>query len=171
MASALAATGCSKKGALQSAAETENVQADAVTAASSIEHQHTGNGRHNARRMQMIYKMSGDYAALVPVTLNERGELSSYPDPKDLSEAAKPVALGDGWYLDNRGIGPNTAFLDYTYEQYQALPAVPTHEVLMAHIKVRNAITDLWNCGTQTRTIEQYKALVAEGFPSCKKIK
>jgi len=128
-------------------------------------------GTNKALRSYLVYKMSGDYANLVPVNLDNEGNLRSYPDPMDISQSSTPVALGDGWYLDRRGIGTNTAFLNYTYEEYHALPSVPSIDTLKANIKVRNGITEIWNCGTQQRTVEQFKSLVADGFPGCERVK
>lgn len=117
----------------------------------------------------IIYRMRDDYANLVPVTLDQNGNIASYPDPVDITETCKPVALGDGWYLDRRGVGRNTAFTNYTYEQYHALDKVPSIDELKAHIIARNVIVELWLCGTADRTIDEYKQLVKDGFPGCKK--
>lgn len=116
---------------------------------------------------KVVYKMRGDWADKVPVTLDERGNIESYPDPVDVSDAVKPVALGDGWYLDRKGVNRNTAFLDWTYEEYRALKKVPDMETLKAHIIARHAIVEMWNCGKSQRSIEEYRKLVAEGFPGC----
>lgn len=117
-----------------------------------------------------VYRTRADYANLVPVTLDgTRTKIVSYPAPTDLSEAQKPVPLGDGWYWDTRGITTATVFTDYTYEQYAALPEAPSHAVLLRHIKDRFPIMELWDCGTQARTADELKALIKNGFPSCKK--
>ena len=120
-----------------------------------------------ALRSVFVYKMSGDYADLVPVTLDGNGKIVSYPDPMDITESSRPVALGDGWYLDRRGITTTSAFLDYTYAQYHALEHVPSIETLQAHIVARNAIVSLWDCGQQERSIAELQQLVKDGFPGC----
>ncbi len=169
IALAMMVAGCSKK------STSDIVQTDSPTVKPSVT---TQRPKQTAKRIsdktvkvvrppRLIYRMSGDYADLVPVTLNEKGELKFFPDPVDVREATKPVPLGDGWYLDRRGISSSTAFTDYTYEQYHALPKVPSADTLKAHIIARNAITTIWSCGNQQRTIEQYKQLVADGFPDC----
>lgn len=122
-----------------------------------------------ARPNHVIYRMRDDYANLVPVTLDQNGNIVSYPDPVDIDENSTPVALGDGWYLDRRGVGRNTAFTNYTYAQYHALANVPSIEELKARIIARNAIVELWLCGTEDRTIDEYKQLVKDGFPGCTK--
>lgn len=119
----------------------------------------------------IIYKMSGDYANLVPVTIDQDGKLISFPDPIDIRESQKPVPLGNGWYLDRRGVGKNTAFTSYTYEEYHGLASAPSPAEIMEHIVARNAITEIWNCGQAQRTINDYRKLAEEGFPGCEKIK
>lgn len=123
-----------------------------------------------ALRPVIIYKMSGDYADFVPVTLGSDGKIVSYPDPKDITESSRPVALGDGWYLDRRGVSASSAFTDYTYAQYHALEHVPPLDTLQSHIVARKAIVDIWDCGTSERSIAQLQQLVKDGFPGCKKL-
>ncbi len=123
-----------------------------------------------ALRPMMVYKMSGDYADLVPVTLDSKGKIVSYPDPVDITEGCRPVALGDGWYLDRRGVSASSAFTDYTYAQYHALEQVPPMDTLQSHIVVRNAIVDIWDCGQKERSIAELQQLVKDGFPGCKKV-
>lgn len=63
-----------------------------------------------------IYRTNGDYRDKVPVNLDAaRSTVVSYPAPTDLT--ALPVQLADGYLLDLRGIGPNTAFTSYTYAE------------------------------------------------------
>lgn len=119
---------------------------------------------------QRVYKMRDDYANLVPVTLDQGGNIVSYPDPIDVGDASKPVDLGDGWFLDRRGVGPNTAFTNYTYDEYHALKQVPSLETLKARIIARQAITEMWDCGTAHRTVSEYKQLIKDGFPGCKSV-
>ncbi|MFO7722833.1 MAG: hypothetical protein R6V49_06380, partial [Bacteroidales bacterium] len=82
----------------------------------------------------IIYKMKRDYQYMVPVTLNqEKTAIESYPGPGDLyvhGELAIPVELGKGYYLDIKGIGPNTAFLKMSYDQYSKMGDTPTAEEL-----------------------------------------
>lgn len=155
--------GCSKKVADTA---TPSVTADAVTGAT----ERTFNAQASAVRALpsvIIYRMTGDYAQYVPVTLRMTGELLSYPDPMDINESQAPVALGNGWYLDRRGVGLNTAFLDYTYEQYHALERVPSQTTLLEHILVKKGIAEYYDCGKERRTIDQYRQLVQDGFPDC----
>lgn len=73
----------------------------------------------------VAYRMSGDYADRVPITLAPDGTLQSYPAPRDLSAASMPVELADGWWLDRRGVGTGSVFTRYTYSEYEALDRAP----------------------------------------------
>lgn len=118
--------------------------------------------------MQLAYRMKGDYANLVPVTMDaNHEEIISYPDPMDINKDQAPVALGDGWFLDRRGISINTAFLDYTYEKYSALKKAPSKEELKAHIVDRHGVVEIVSLGKKRLTIEQAKQIVKDGFPGC----
>ncbi|MDE7125031.1 MAG: hypothetical protein K2O12_00920, partial [Muribaculaceae bacterium] len=58
-----------------------------------------------------IYRTNGDYRLNVPITLDSsRTEIVSYPGPSDIDMKMAPVVLDDGWLLDRRGVGVNTAF-------------------------------------------------------------
>lgn len=119
----------------------------------------------------LIYKMHGDYADFVPITLNAEGNtIISYPAPTDISISQKPVALGNGWFLDRRGIGIYSAFTDFTYEEYSMMDKTPSIDLLMSHIIARKGVSAIYDCGTQRRTVDEFKKLVADGFPGCKSI-
>lgn len=135
----------------------------------------TGRGLRNSQpvmalRPVIVYKMRGDYADLVPVTLDSDGQIVSYPDPVDITERSRPVALGDGWYLDRRGVSERSAFTDYTYAQYHALEHVPSIETLQSHIVARNAIESIWDCGKRGRSTAELQQLVKDGFPGCRNV-
>lgn len=91
----------------------------------------------------IVYKVSGDNCMdLVPVTLTADGKgLLSYPAPTDLNESQTPIDLGDGWWLDRRGIGPTSVFTTYTYGQYAAMKNVPSEREIMDHIDRHARIT------------------------------
>lgn len=82
----------------------------------------------------VAYRMSGDYADNVPVTLAADGAIISYPAPGDLTDRSAPLPLADGWWLDRRGISANSVFTRYTYSEYRALPAAPTPAELKASL-------------------------------------
>lgn len=78
-----------------------------------------------------IFKMNGDYADNVAITLNNDGSLAYYPDPTDISSYSRPYPLGGGWYLNRQGISPESRFTTYTFEQYKALGKLPSHNQLI----------------------------------------
>lgn len=125
----------------------------------------------------VVYKTRADYNNLVPVTLTADGRtLASYPAPSDVSpETSTPIQLGDGYLLDRRGVGVHTAFLDYTYEQYAALPTVPPVDTLMAHIRDRDPFTALYRLPLYThealRDLNAVNAYIADGFVGCEALK
>ncbi|MCQ2279798.1 MAG: hypothetical protein MJZ49_03220 [Bacteroidales bacterium] len=94
-----------------------------------------------------IYKTKKDYSQYVPVGYASK-HITSYPDPRDVKVGDKlmtPTALADGYWLDNRGISTETAFLSYTYEEYAALPSVPND--LYQKLLDTDPITEMWDCG------------------------
>lgn len=76
------------------------------------------------------FRMSGDYADNVAITLDADGVITYFPAPSDITADSKPLSLGDGWWLNNQGIGPNSVFTTYTFADYAALPEVPSIEQL-----------------------------------------
>ena len=78
----------------------------------------------------VVYRMSGDYSRNVPVTLGADDGIASYPAPSDLSESSLPVDMGDGLWLDRRGMGLRSVFTSYTYSQYMSLPQAPSPQQL-----------------------------------------
>lgn len=82
----------------------------------------------------VAYRMSGPYADNVPVNVNAAGEIVSYPAPTDLGPDSTPVDLGDGWWLDRRGVSTNSVFTRYTYAEYRALKSAPSLAQLKAAI-------------------------------------
>lgn len=74
----------------------------------------------------VAYRMSGPYADNVPVNVDAAGEIVSYPAPSDLGPDSAPVDLGDGWWLDRRGVSTGSVFTRYTYGEYRSLAAPPS---------------------------------------------
>lgn len=101
------------------------------------------NGEVMAMPKAIVYQVSGDNCMdLVPITLSADGKkVVSYPAPSDLNEGQTPIDLGDGWWLDRRGIGPTSVFTTYTYEEYAAMKTPPTIEQLLKHIDRKAHIT------------------------------
>lgn len=89
-----------------------------------------------------VVRLSGDFAGNVAVTLNQDGTLAYYPDPSDLTAQSSLLPLGDGWYLNRQGIGPNSVFTSYTFDDYRALKTPPTHQQLLASIIPGAVVTE-----------------------------
>lgn len=101
----------------------------------------------NSRPITMILKatafqMSGDYSNNVAVTLNDDGSLAYYPAPSDITSDSRPIDLGNGWWLNRQGLGPNSVFTSYTFDEYMALPSVPSVEELKTKIIPGAKVTD-----------------------------
>lgn len=129
-----------------------------------------GSQKSAAVAMTRIYKTNGDYADLVPVTLNaSRTELISYPAPGDL-KGAEPVKLDGGFLLDNRGVGVNTAFTRWTYAEYSAMPSAPSAKEIMANIIPEARITEIYEMPFAVGTPDAARRcneLIAAGLPDC----
>lgn len=88
-----------------------------------------------ARPRALVYKTNVPCPDKVAISLNSsRTAVLSYPAPSDVSAASAPLPLAGGWWLDRRGLGPNPAFINMTYEQYAALPAAPSPAELIKMI-------------------------------------
>jgi len=160
--SVLLSGSCSKKTTVQAGAAKDN---QAMTA-------------HNALPPCIIYKTKADYSKQVPVGMSEdKKSIVSYPDVKDVminGSYPYPLPLEDGFLLDNKGIGPDVAFLDYTYEAYSRLPKTPDAAELMKHILVKNPLTAMYRCGSksQYRNIEaELNVIIHSGLKGCKRLK
>lgn len=101
----------------------------------------------------MVYKTKGDYTQLVPVILSDdKSEIIAYPHPSDLKSEGgflTPTALNEGYFLDNKGISSNVAFLKLTYAEYAALSEAPMLKDMYAMIVDKDPLTELCNCGNK----------------------
>jgi hypothetical protein len=102
----------------------------------------------------LVYKTKADYSNLVPVILSEdKTQIVSYPHPGDVRVGEKfltPTRLNRDYFLDNRGIGPDVAFLKLTYEEYAALKSVPELSELYKLIVDIDPLTELCDCGSKS---------------------
>ncbi len=91
------------------------------------------------------FRMSGDYADHVAISLDDQGNITYFPAPTDISPDSAPLALTDGWWLNRQGIGANSVFTKYTFSEYAALPQVPTvaqlKEAIIPDARVTEMIT------------------------------
>ena len=103
----------------------------------------------------IIYKTKKDYYQNVPVMLSEdKLVIVSFPDPKDLffnGELAFPERLEEGYLLDNRGIGPNVAFLKITYDEYSRLTVAPGADELFRMIMDADPLVVMYDCGRRNQ--------------------
>lgn len=99
----------------------------------------------------MVYKTKADYEGNVHVGMDaDKATIVSYPHPDDLlneGEYRTPTPLKQGYLLDNKGIGVDAAFLDYTYGQYADLETAPSIDELNASIIDKDPLTELCDCG------------------------
>lgn len=125
----------------------------------------------------VIYKTRGDYSDLVPVILSaDRSRIVSYPDPQDLvseGKLMKPVLLAKGYWLDNRGINEQVAFLNMSYAEYSKLKHPPHVVELMLRIRDRQPLTEMFRCGLRsdyTDLIYELNVLIERGLGNCEKV-
>jgi len=127
----------------------------------------------------IIYRTKADYSKQVPVILSEdKTKITSYPDVSDIKkqgEKVYPEALSNGFLLDNRGIGPNVAFLDVTYDDFLNYSETPGADELFQQILDADPLLEMYQCGNRY----QYEEMIAElnqlieadKFSDCKKLK
>lgn len=125
----------------------------------------------------IVYKTSGDYCNLVPITLNEtKDKVISYPAPSDLymdGKLALPLKLEDGYLFDQRGIHANSVFTTYTYEAYSKMESAPSIDDLMSSIKEKDPFVEIYNCGkmNQFKNLEKdLNRLIRKNFKGCIKL-
>ncbi len=124
----------------------------------------------------VVYKTTKDFSDYVPVIMDAKQEhIVSYPAPTDVyykGQLAKPTALDNGYWLDNRGINEHVAFLSYTYEEYSQLDEVNV-QLLENKILERYPLVEMYDCGNRYRfknEVEELNLLVKNGFPECRKL-
>lgn len=123
----------------------------------------------------IIYKTTKDYYRNVPVGLSaDKLAISSYPDISDIyfeGNLAYPTRLEQGYLLDNRGLGPNSVFIKFTYEEYSKLKTTPSPEILYNLITDKEPFSAMYklNCKRDTSEIN---TMIRSGLKeNCKKIK
>lgn len=89
----------------------------------------------------VVYKTSAPSADLVPVQLNDKGELVSFPAPSDLTANSTPLPLTDGFWLDRRGITATSAFTRWTYAEYRAMKQAPSPAEILNNINPAIKVT------------------------------
>lgn len=122
----------------------------------------------------IVYKTTGDYYQLVPITLNEnKDKVLSYPGPSDLytnGKLALPVKLDKGYLLDQRGLSANTAFTTFSYEEYSQMESAPSLEELFKSIVDSNPFEEIYNCGKINEfkdPVKDLNRLIRKNFKGC----
>ncbi|MGZ5303277.1 MAG: hypothetical protein ACXWDO_04140, partial [Bacteroidia bacterium] len=96
-----------------------------------------------------------EYKKNVAVTLSDdKSEVIAYPGTNDVfyrGLPAYPYSLKDDYWLDNRGINKNTAFIDMSYEAYSKLPEPPSPLELYEMIIDKDPIIEIFNCGNRNQ--------------------
>lgn len=120
----------------------------------------------------VVYRTNGPFADNVPVTMNrDRSRIVSFPDPSDVRGASAPVLLADGYLLDRRGVGINTAFTRYTYSEYAAMESAPSVERLREMVIPGSIVTDLvklpFPLSTALSDTARVNRIIRQGFPDC----
>lgn len=127
----------------------------------------------------VIYQTRKDYSRFVPVILSDdKKAIESYPGIRDVyyeGHLAYPTLLHKGFWLDNRGITKNVAFLSLTYEEYSKLEQTPSAKELINLILDSEPLTSMYLCGNRSSYREIVKELNSKidenNFSSFEKIK
>ena len=127
----------------------------------------------------IIYKTKEDYKVNVPVSLSEdKTRITSYPDVLDIKKQAGsvyPQELSGGFLLDNRGIGPDVAFLTITYDAYAKQTKTPSAEDLFQQLLDKDPLLEMYQCGNRYQyddIIREMNQIINSGkLSDCKKIK
>ena len=107
----------------------------------------------------------------VPVTLGPDGKsVLSFPAPSDLT-GPMALPLDDSYWLDLRGISPDTRYLTLTVSEYCALPADSlTPAFLLAHLADAGWPTQIVRLPFATSepdAVSRANTLISEGLPDC----
>lgn len=108
----------------------------------------------------------------------DKDKIVSYPDIRDIyynGKLSEPTFLADSFLLDNRGIGPQVAFLSYTYEEYSKLQATPPATDLMKMLLNKDPLVEMYQCGLRSQYTDiekELNTLITSGkLNTCKKLK
>lgn len=109
------------------------------------------------------FRMNGDYADNVAVTIGNDGELSYFPAPTDITADSRPTKLTNEWWLNNQGLGKNSVFTTYTFEEYAELSETPSPEQIKKAIIPGSGVTEfvalpfsISSAGSHLQEINEY---------------
>lgn len=109
----------------------------------ALQYRMAGGGDASALPRATAFRMNGNYADKVGVTLNPDGSLAYYPAPTDITPMSAPAEIGDGWWLNRQGISGNSVFTKWTFSEYAALKSTPTKEEILAAIIPGASVTEM----------------------------
>lgn len=127
----------------------------------------------------IIYKVADEYLNLVPVVLNEdKTKIVAYPAPENMydpnGELRLPIPLEKGFFLDQIGVGLNTAYTSLTITEYSKMPSPPSLDSLFMLIVDDDPFKKMYNLGNRKQylQVEVVKELVSSGkYKSYKRLK
>lgn len=127
----------------------------------------------------VIYKVSEEYVNLVPIVLNEdKTKVIAYPAPSDMfnikGELRFPTPLEKGFYLDQIGVGLNTAYISLSIEEYSNLESPPRLDELYQLIVSKDPFKRMYNLGNRKQYIneEVVKEMLSSGkYKAYKRLK
>jgi hypothetical protein len=106
----------------------------------------------------------------------ERTEIIEVPHPVDFIHQGKlafPVALNQGYWIDNLGITPDIAYLRFTIENYSKLDEPLSVDIMKRYILDAYPLTEMYICGYRSEyrdVFRELNVLVARGLTNCIKI-
>ncbi len=121
-----------------------------------------------------IYKINGDYSKFVFTDVSsDRSKIHFIIEPGRVGNG--PKELSDGFYV---GCGnPNVAFLNWTYEEFNALPRTPSVDEMLQRIIPEAKITLIYEMPftyltypDPERAYQVCDSLIKAGLPGCKLI-
>lgn len=92
----------------------------------------------------------------------DKSAIASYPGIRDVSTGngfLYLTLLANGYLLDNRGIGPDVAFISYTYEEYNKLKETPEPGELYQLIVDKEPLLEMYDCGNKNQYNDLVKTL------------
>ena len=80
--------------------------------------------------------------------------------------------MKNGYFLDNRGINNNVAFLNITYKEYYKLQDAPSIDKLFSMILDKAPLIEIYNCGNRNTFKNEIsdlnKLIENNGLKNCK---
>ena len=111
----------------------------------------TGFSQYSVNKHVVVYKAPKRFRDHVPVVLSsDKKKVVSYPDPADIRAGGNyvlPALLHKGFMTGGYGIGSNSVFLQYTFNEYASLTHTPSPEELLKKVIRRGTVKEVCNCG------------------------